>query len=162
MRFNTGRYNEIAKEKHLKNSDVAHMAGMTTKAFSWILKNQYTDMEVVEVIADAIGCDAGELTLPDYEGYAENVIEWIRDQERAMVSLSQKRTISRVRKLAKDHPGKCQIVADNKDGSICAHIPVSWVKIIPGRSYTEEQKAKQAEQLKRNLLNADCIRDKNG
>ena len=158
MRFNTGRYNEIAKEKHLKNSNVAHMAGMTAKAFSWILKNQYTDMEVVEVIADAIGCDAGELTLPDYEGYAENVIEWIRDQERAAVSLSQKRTISRVRKLAKDHPGKCQIVAENKDGSICAHIPVSWVKISPPARRSESQRAAS----KRNVLKALGAGHENG
>ena len=115
-------------------------------------------MEVVEVIADAIGCGAGELTLPDYEGYAENVIEWIRDQERAAVSLSQKRTISRVRKLAKDHPGKCQIVAENKDGSICAHIPVSWVKISPPARRSESQRAAS----KRNVLKALGAGHENG
>ncbi|MCJ7833848.1 hypothetical protein MUB23_00380 [Cuneatibacter sp. NSJ-177] len=134
---------------------------MTVKAFSWILENQFADLEVIEIIADAVGCNVKELALCDYEGYVENVIEWIRDQTRATVSLSQKRTISRVRKLAKEHPEKCQIVAENKDGSICAHIPVSWVKIVPGRALTDEQRTQHAEQLKRNLLNADCNRGEN-
>ncbi|WP_434309225.1 hypothetical protein [Hominifimenecus sp. rT4P-3] len=148
MRLNTGRYKEVAGEKHLKDADVARMAGMTAKAFSWILENQFADMEVIEIIADAIGCNAKELALSDYEGYAENVIEWIRDQTRATVSLSQKRTIGRVRKLAKEHPEKCQIVAENKDGSICAHIPVSWVKISPTARRSESQRAA----AKRNVL----------
>lgn len=38
-----------------------------------------------------------EIFRPDYEGYAENVIEWVEDSKRAALSLSQRRTISRVR-----------------------------------------------------------------
>lgn len=83
------------------------------------------------------------------EGCIENCIEWIKDEERATLSLSQRRTISRVRQLAAQYPDQCQIVAENKDGSICAHIPVSWVKINPPRELSEEQRQQIAERLSR-------------
>lgn len=67
--------------------------------------------------------------------------------QKATLSLSQRRTISRVRQLAKSHPEECQIIAENKDGSICAHIPVSWVRINPSRELSEEQRRQMAERL---------------
>lgn len=88
-------------------------------------------------------------------GSNENCIEWIKDEERATLSLSQKRTITKVRRLAKSHPEGCQIVAENEDGSICAHIPVSWVKISPPRNLTEEQRKEMGDKIRRNILNAD-------
>ena len=83
------------------------------------------------------------------EGYSENVIEWIKDEKRATLTLSQRRTISRVKKLAVQYPEQCQVVAENKDGSICAHSPVSWVKISPPRELSEEQRQQIAERLNR-------------
>ena len=81
------------------------------------------------------------------EGYSENVIEWIKDEKRATLTLSQRRTISRVKKLATQYPEQCQVVAENKDGSICAHIPVSWIRINPGMELTEEQRRQKAETM---------------
>lgn len=72
--------------------------------------------------------------------YIENVIEWLRDEKRATLSLSQRRTISRVKQLAEQYPDECQIVAENRDGSVCAHVPVSWVKISPPREVSETQR----------------------
>lgn len=69
----------------------------------------------------------------------ENVIEWIKDEKRATLTISQRRTITRVKKLAQDRPEECQIVAENQDGSICAHVPVSWVKILPPKELSEKQ-----------------------
>ena len=37
-------------------------------------------------------------------GNTENCIEWIKDEEKATLSLTQRRTISRVKKLAAKHP----------------------------------------------------------
>ena len=39
------------------------------------------------------------------EGYSENVIEWIKDEKRATLTLSQRRTISRVKKAGHTVPG---------------------------------------------------------
>ena len=55
----------------------------------------------------------------------ENMIEFLENQERAMVTFTQGRYKSRIRKLAKERPKECQIVAQNPDGSLCAHIPVA-------------------------------------
>lgn len=92
----------------------------------------------------------------------ENVIEFIKDEKRATVTLSQGRYKSRVRKLAAEHPEECQILAENKDGSLCAHIPVSWIRFNPGVKLTEEQKQQKADVLRRNLLQNDNSRRENG
>lgn len=80
----------------------------------------------------------------------ENVIEFIRGAETATLTFSQGRYISKIRKLAKSRPDECQIVAENKDGSIMAHVPVSWVKISPKRevNMTEERRKQLAEILR--------------
>lgn len=70
----------------------------------------------------------------------ENVIEFINDQERATVTFSQRRYKSKIKKLAEKYPEECRIIAENKDGSICAHIPTKWVKVSPPRKISDEQK----------------------
>lgn len=79
----------------------------------------------------------------------ENVIEFLENQERATLTFSQGRYKTRIRKLAKEHPQECQILAENKDGSLCAHVPTSWVKIIPPRQLSEEQRQEIGERLSR-------------
>ena len=74
----------------------------------------------------------------------------IRNDTRATLSFSQGRYKSVIRKLAEKHPEDCRIIADNKDGSICAHVPVSWLRISPPRQYTEEQRQQMGERLKQN------------
>lgn len=54
----------------------------------------------------------------------ENVIEWITGDDRVTVSLTQKRFINRVKRLAEKHGEAVEIVAENADGSICAHLPL--------------------------------------
>lgn len=80
----------------------------------------------------------------------ENVIEFLVDQERATVTFSQGRYKTRIGKLAAGHPEDCQIVAENRDGSLCAHVPVSWVKISPPAMRSEGQR----EASRRNVLKA--------
>ena len=80
----------------------------------------------------------------------ENVIEFLENQKRATVTFSQGRYKSRIRKLAKEYPEACEIVAENPDGSIYAHIPTSWIKISPPRQFTEEQRQRMGERLNGN------------
>lgn len=79
----------------------------------------------------------------------ENVIEFIENERRATVTFSQGRFKSRIRKLAAEHPEECQVVKENKDGSLLAHIPVSWIKINPTRQLSDEQRNELAERIKR-------------
>lgn len=77
----------------------------------------------------------------------ENIIEWVRDEKRATLTFTQGRYLSKIKKLAKTYSEECQIVANNKDGSIVAHVPVTWIKINPPRQLTEEQRKAAAKRL---------------
>lgn len=81
----------------------------------------------------------------------ENVIEFLENQEVATCTFSQGRYKTRIKKLAADHPQECQIVAENEDGTLVAHIPVEWIRINPGMELTGEQREKRAEQARRNF-----------
>ncbi len=86
------------------------------------------------------------------------MIEFIKDEERATVTFSQGRYKSRIKQLAKSYPEDCQIVAENQDGSMCAHIPVKWVKITPPKAVSELQR----ETSRRNIVKAMSSGHKNG
>ena len=75
----------------------------------------------------------------------ENVIEWIENDKIATITLSQKRHITKIRKLAEEHPEEVQILHNNADGSICAHIPVSYIKFNKPQVVSEERKEKARE-----------------
>lgn len=77
----------------------------------------------------------------------ENVIEFLEGEAMATVTFSQGRYKSRIKKLAAERPEECEIVAENQDGSICAHIPVSWVKINPSPKVTEETRQRSRERM---------------
>lgn len=59
----------------------------------------------------------------------ENCIEWLNGQNVVSVTLSQKRLISKVKKMAEKHPDLVTILAENEDGSIFAHLPLKAVKL---------------------------------
>ena len=87
----------------------------------------------------------------------ENVIEWLRDSKTASVTLSQGKYITKVKKLAEKFPEEVKIIAENKDGSIVAHIPTRCIKInYVVRDIDEDMK----EQLKENLAKARNAKQK--
>lgn len=59
----------------------------------------------------------------------ENLIEWITGSDTATVTFSQKKYINRVRRLLQKCPWAGEIVAENEDGSITAHISLRAVHI---------------------------------
>lgn len=77
----------------------------------------------------------------------ENNIEWLNGQNRVTVSFSQGKFINKVKKLAESHP-EVEIVAENTDGSITAHLPLKYIKISAPRQMSEEQKAVAKERLR--------------
>lgn len=79
----------------------------------------------------------------DYSDVPENAIEWLKGRKTATVTLAWGTALNtRVKKLAKSKPDKCQIRDTNENGTIVAHIPVSWIRINPDRELTDEQRAK--------------------
>ena len=82
----------------------------------------------------------------------ENVIEFYENEERATVTFTQGRYKTQIKKLAAKHPEECQIIAENEDGSLCAHVPTSWISVRPPKklNLTEEERALRGEILRAN------------
>jgi len=59
----------------------------------------------------------------------ENLIEWITGSKVATVTFSQKKYVNRIKKIAEDHAKLVEIVAENEDGSITAHIPTKAIHV---------------------------------
>lgn len=79
----------------------------------------------------------------------ENVIEWTRNSPMATVTFCQGKYITKIRKLAERFPDECEIVAENEDGSILAHIPTKWIKINnPRREISDEEREELAERMR--------------
>lgn len=149
MRLNGKRILEVMEKKNLTEEKVCSRTGIYQKSFQWIVKEGAASEDAAERIADAVGLTVGEILLPEISGCVENNVEFIKDSERATVTFCQGRYKSRIKKLAAEHPEECGIVAENQDGSLCAHIPVAWIKISPTRRLSEEQRREIAERFKR-------------
>jgi hypothetical protein len=78
----------------------------------------------------------------------ENVIEWLTGSDTVLVTLSQKKYINKIKKLAATH-GDVVIETENKDGSILARLPLKYIKITPPRVMTEEQRNQVRERLEK-------------
>ena len=74
----------------------------------------------------------------------ENCIEFINGEKTATVTFTQQKYINRIKTLHNERPEDFKLFIENKDGSVCAKIPIRWLKINPGskegRVMTEEQK----------------------
>lgn len=85
------------------------------------------------------------------ESVNENVIEFLRDGKTATVTFCQGRYISRIKELAEKKPDDVQIVTENRDGTIVAHIPTAWIRINPNKELTEEQRTVLSERARNNF-----------
>lgn len=81
----------------------------------------------------------------------ENMIEFISGARTATVSFTNRKHINRIKNIYEERKDDFKYFRENPDGSICAQIPLKWIKISPtkrnSRIYTEEEKRKIAERL---------------
>ena len=74
----------------------------------------------------------------------ENCIEFITNSHTATVTFTNQKHINRIKKLYEERGDEFKYLKENTDGSVCAKIPLKWIKINPGskegRTMTEEQK----------------------
>lgn len=156
MRLNTKAFLEIMQEKGITREHVCRLTGLSKKSCDFILECGFAEVTTIELMADAVGVEPREIMSPDYTGTEENGIDFFKDSQTATVQFSQKRFVNRVKSLAASHPEECQIVAENMDGSILAHVPVKWIKITPIRIYNEDQ----MKRIRKNLSIARAIRNR--
>lgn len=151
MRLNTKKLQEVMDERNLTQEMLCNRTGLDKCSVEWIFDNGFVSEDAMERIAVAADVEVGAILLPEITGNIENAIEFTKDSERATVTFSQGRYKGRIRRLAKSHPEKCQIVAENQDGSLCAHIPVEWIRIYPSKELTDEERERLSEHA-RNIL----------
>ena len=74
----------------------------------------------------------------------ENMVEFLSGQRTCTVTFTNQKHINRIKKLYEERKDDFTYFIENTDGSICAKIPLKWIKINPGskegRVITEEQK----------------------
>ena len=74
----------------------------------------------------------------------ENMVEFISGTRTATVTFTNQKHINRMKKLYEERKDDFKYFKENKDGSICAKIPLKGIKINAGsktgRVMTEEQK----------------------
>ena len=78
----------------------------------------------------------------------ENVIEWLTNDSEVTVTLSQRRYITKVKKLQEKYPDEVRIVVENKDGSVVAKLPIKFIKLSAPRKVSEEQRDQARERFK--------------
>lgn len=160
MRINKSKARAIMAEKNITAEDIANKTGLGVKSIEWILDNADVMADQLERIAEALDISTQEVSACDLlgedsqGGCSENVIEFFKGCDRAGITLSQPRYVNRVKKLAERYPDEVVILAENKDGSIYARMPVSWI-VKPGKpaemDLTDEQREQRREQLLRNI-----------
>ena len=70
----------------------------------------------------------------------ENMIEFITGQRTATVTFTNRKHINRIKKLYEEHKDDFKYFVENQDGSVCAKIPLKWIRISPPRMVSDEQR----------------------
>lgn len=79
----------------------------------------------------------------------ENVIEWLDGDDTISVTAHQKKWVNRIKRLAITDENVA-ILAENNDGSIFAHLPISYLKLNKKRNsnLSAERKAELAQHMR--------------
>lgn len=81
----------------------------------------------------------------NFENNNENCIEFLSGEHYCTVTFTNRKHTSRIKKLYEERKDEFKYIKENDDGSICAKIPLKWVKVNPGakpgtkRTRTPEQ-----------------------
>lgn len=148
MVLNTRKALERMEKRGMNRAAVCTKTGLSERSFAWILENGDCSVDALERIADALEVSANEITTSDPTMENENVIEFVRDGSSATVTFCQGRYITKIRKLAAKYPEECRIVAENKNKSIVALVPVKWVKVNPPKTMSGEQRLAVGERMR--------------
>lgn len=88
----------------------------------------------------------------------ECVIEWLKGNKTATVTFPcANKYNTKVKKLAEQYPDEVKICHENKDGSIVAHIPVSYVKISHPKVYSEDARKRMSENFRKKMETSSFV-----
>lgn len=80
----------------------------------------------------------------------ETVYEHIGGDETMTITAEERWSVNMIRKLKAKYPDKVTITYENYDGSLVAHMPAEWMRIVPKReiNLTEERRNALAERMR--------------
>lgn len=85
----------------------------------------------------------------------ENVIEFLKNSRTATVTFTNTKHVNRIKKLYEERGSEFKYFYENEDGSICAKLPLKWIKInagsLPGTRAKREMTEEQKEELRQRL-----------
>ena len=82
----------------------------------------------------------------------ENMIEWISGTRSATVTFTNQKHIRKIKELYEVHKEDFKYFKENSDGSVCAKIPLKWVRIGAGRTGTKREMTDEQKQALRERL----------
>lgn len=130
----------------LKNSD----AGFTEDQIDIVMDliNKLREDEAGYTASNIFdkACDEVDDAYYTGDNTQENAIEFVKNSPTATVTFSQGRYISKIKKLLAQYPEDVKLVCENTDGSIVAHIPVSYIKINGHKRELTEDKRNAARE----------------
>jgi hypothetical protein len=92
----------------------------------------------------------------------EFVIEWTKGSKHVGVTAPSGTALkSKLFNLAERNPDEVKIIAENNDGSVLAHVPVSYIKISPPKKVSDEQREAAGERFRQMWKEKQMI-DKTG
>lgn len=83
----------------------------------------------------------------------ENCIEFLNNQHQITVSFCMRKWVNKIKRLKEKHPDDVIIIAENEDGSICAKLPIKYLKISAPKKVSEEQRQAASERFKKTREN---------
>lgn len=92
--------------------------------------------------------------MAEFEANKENCVEFISGEHYCTVSFTNRKHINRIKKLYEERKDDFKYLHENKDGSICAKIPLKWMKINPGSTTKRELTEEQRQELRDRLAKA--------
>ena len=112
--------------------------------------------EFEKAVSDSLSKESDEGGENAIESFGDDslAVDWRSGAKMCTVSISRKKWINYLENCAAIYPDEVQIRYRNKDGSIVAHMPMSYLVLRRPREVTEEQKQIGAETLRKYHANS--------
>ena len=80
----------------------------------------------------------------------ETVYEHIKGSDTFTVTAAERWSIGMIRRLKEKYPDQVDIRYINQDGSVLAHLPIEWMRIVPKKrdTLTKEQRQANYERMR--------------
>lgn len=88
------------------------------------------------------------------EEVRETVYEHISGGNTFTITAAERWSVTMLRRLKEKYPEQVEVLYENKDGSILAHVPFDWMRIVPKKQDTRSPEERIAAAKRMNAARA--------